>query len=126
MNCKFSTIAQNHYRCEICHFEIRIQEDPNRIFRECQNKDIKANVSVNTTEFPSLIQQAKNFAGSMIDYAQDGFQNVSDEQYDERLKVCGSCPFYVNGSCSKCGCACAFKARMKAMKCPENKWPKLE
>lgn len=58
-----------------------------------------------------------------VKYAESGFQNVKDDVYDERLKVCLSCDKYDNDRCLECGCFLKLKARMATEKCPLDKWP---
>jgi len=50
------------------------------------------------------------------------------KQYDDRLKICASCPNYIKvlgiGRCKICGCIMAVKAKISATKCPIEKWDK--
>lgn len=41
----------------------------------------------------------------------------------KRLEVCGGCEYLDQQlSCQKCGCRMAYKARLKAARCPIKKW----
>lgn len=75
---------------------------------------------------PSLVDQAKNFAGAMVDYAKDGFKNVSQDEYDNRLSICGSCELFRHSDkrCShpSCGCFMEKKSWLRSAKCPIGKW----
>ena len=72
---------------------------------------------------PSLARQAWNLAQSLADFVADGCTTVSEEQYRQRLKICDTCPERRNNRCMKCGCRLSLKARGRAFKCPEEKWP---
>lgn len=65
----------------------------------------------------------------------DGFNIVSPERFESRLKVCRNCPFFqetgrgllytldsiIGGSspvCGKCGCTIFKKAKMASLSCP--------
>ncbi len=76
------------------------------------------------TDYPSLTQQAKNFAGSMVKAAKDGFAKVDDEEAGRRLAICHGCDkFDVSAkACRLCGCYCNFKVRLKSQECPLGKW----
>lgn len=78
---------------------------------------------------PPLIQQAKNITMSMVDWAKDGFKNVNDEIFWQRINICRGCPWWEDygndmiGRCKKCGCTTG-KHRQAASQCPLNppKW----
>jgi len=117
MNCTFQTITSNHHKCSRCGFEIKILQDPAKIYRQCEK--IKQD-TIPTS--PSLGEKIVNFANSMVEYAQSGFEDVTDEEHNKRMDICKGCEFFQAGTCQKCGCSCNFKSRMKAMKCPIGKW----
>jgi|SRR5690606_36547048 len=85
---------------------------------------------------PSFVEQVINYGHALVDYAKDGFQDVSDEIYQERLSICKSCEFYdkEQNKCSQCGCTMAgesgfkSKLRMANQSCPlpEPRWTKIE
>lgn len=78
----------------------------------------------NNQKTPSMMQMAKNFAGSMKDAAKDGFNTVEKDKVEERMEICVGCEFFIPDQqrCSKCGCAMAFKTRLKSASCPIGKW----
>lgn len=49
---------------------------------------------------------------------------VSDQVRKDRLQICSTCPFYLNGLCQKCGCYTQFRASLKNKRCPINRWAK--
>ena len=110
MNCVFEKQGKKQV-CKNCGFSLEI-EGP--LFKECTST---------APSFPPLMEQAKNFVGSVVEYVKSGFDDVTDEEHAKRMEICQGCEFFHNGSCQKCGCSCNFKARMRAMKCPLNKWP---
>ena len=72
---------------------------------------------------PPLTEQAKNFVNTAKDIAKDP-RVCSQEEYDDRIKICHGCTWYNKNQhrCMKCGCMLKGKARFKAGKCPLNKW----
>ena len=81
---------------------------------------------------PNIMQKAKSFTYSAVEWARAGFAVVSDEQYKERWDICHSCPFFdqtaffSDGKCTKCGCDFSLKSKMATEKCPEGKWGSVE
>jgi|9_EtaG_2_1085328.scaffolds.fasta_scaffold02248_8 hypothetical protein len=74
-------------------------------------------------KMPSLTKRAFNFAKSATEYVRSGMQNVSETQYETRLKICEVCPFRKDTKCSKCGCYIEVKAKWSTSTCPDNRWP---
>ena len=75
---------------------------------------------------PTLIDKAKSFGTAAANWAaKDGFQKVSEEQFQERKKICLSCPnwdqaaYASMGKCKLCGCS-AMKLYMPHSQCPDN------
>jgi len=75
-------------------------------------------------QLPSTTQMAKNFIASAAKHIQNGMQNVTDEQQQERLKICAGCEFAVEGGsrCGKCGCFLETKTKWASSSCPIGKW----
>jgi len=54
---------------------------------------------------------------------------VTDEVYEERIKICRSCEHLQKKlnveTCKLCGCIMPLKARFRNVRCPDNppKWP---
>ncbi|MEK5165631.1 DUF6171 family protein [Paenibacillus sp. FSL R5-0527] len=52
---------------------------------------------------------------------------VPDEVYEQRLKACGACPKFENGTtCRVCGCIVPVVAKLKERACPMpggGRWP---
>jgi hypothetical protein len=50
--------------------------------------------------------------------------SASEEDYNDRLSICKSCPelIQLTTQCKKCGCNMYFKARLQEAKCPLGKW----
>ena len=108
------TSASGIFRCPVCG-----RQNPHRIknpfYAECgAHKPSKS---------PPLAKQAWNLVTSLADFVADGCTTVSEEQYRERLEICDACDERRNNRCGKCGCRLSLKARGRAFKCPESKWP---
>ena len=79
-----------------------------------------------------IVNDIINYTSSLINYAETGFKNVSEETYQSRLQICQSCENYDSGAnkCKICGCRMAgesgfvSKLRMAHETCPLNppKW----
>ena len=76
---------------------------------------------------PGLFRRALNFGTAVVRHAVDQFRAVSDLCYEERLRICRSCP-----ACDvphlicrerSCGCFLETKARWASENCPLQKWP---
>lgn len=94
----------------------------------CKNNTSKEETAVVTEKKrpPSLLQQGWNFASAVTDYVKSGMQNVSEEDFAERMKICDGCEWRSNGRCMKCGCFVNKKASWATADCPIGKWPKLD
>lgn len=75
---------------------------------------------------PSLIDQAKSLGTAAVNWAtKDGFQRVTEEQFQERKKICNACPHWDNtafnnmGKCKLCGCS-IMKLYFPHSICPDN------
>tara|TARA_R100001509_G_C4718097_1_gene165647 strand:- start:15 stop:308 length:294 start_codon:yes stop_codon:yes gene_type:complete len=73
---------------------------------------------------PNLLQKGWSLSKSLMRYAVEGFPNVSQEEYEQRMLMCNSCEFLnkKNSTCNVCGCAVEYKGRMETEKCPESRW----
>jgi len=116
-------IAENTYRCKNTGVVIKATVLPIR----CGFCD----KAIPTKEFPSLIQQAKNFAGAVVEHARGGFQRTSEEEIKQRISICNECEFFAkdSGRCRQCGCflingilGTEGKIFWKGEKCPIGKW----
>lgn len=47
---------------------------------------------------------------------------VSDEIYEQRLKVCTECDLLLEGMCRSCGCYVELRAVLIKNYCPNKKW----
>ena len=75
------------------------------------------------TKMPSLAKRAFSFAKSATDYVRSGMENVSETQYQTRLKICEVCTFRKDSTCTKCGCFIEVKAKWATSECPDKRWP---
>ena len=81
---------------------------------------------------PSLIKQAKKFSVDAIKHAVKGNPTCTQEQINERLKICESCKWFRSNRCMKCGCACnknkkyLNKLAWADQSCPVGKWGPIE
>lgn len=81
----------------------------------------------NVANYPSVFQQARNFAKEMWNTgktASKGFPILTDaETAYKRLTICQGCEFFKDNSrCEKCGCYMKTKAQLTTSTCPLNKW----
>jgi hypothetical protein len=75
-------------------------------------------------EGPGMLQRAWNLAGSIAAFVADGCHTVSANQFQMRLQICDSCDERRDAICGTCGCYICIKARLRALNCPVNKWPR--
>jgi len=81
---------------------------------------------LNIKEGPSLLKKALNFGEALVDHVADGLTTVTSMQLSSRLAVCNKCPFNNEGSCMKCGCVIATKAKWRSSSCPAEYWPTIK
>lgn len=74
-------------------------------------------------KLPSKIQMAANLAKALSEHVMDGLNKVSEEQLEERLNICTTCPHRADQRCSVCGCFLSAKATMRSAVCPLGYWP---
>lgn len=91
-------------------------------------EDAETTRTKGSVALPSMFKQALTLAGSVVDWAGEGFAMASKEIYDSRLQICKTCPeLDPNGfgpgliRCKKCGCSGA-KLHMETSTCPLMKW----
>lgn len=72
-----------------------------------------------------LSTQAKSFMSALTGYVRDGMQNVTEEEYRDRLETCEICESRSDNRCAKCGCNLAGKAKMRTQVCPLSKWKEI-
>ena len=74
---------------------------------------------------PSIIKRIKSFIKELIRYIIGGTPNVSDKQYELRLKTCNGCEhlFERDRRCGLCGCWVDKKAKWATASCPDKRWP---
>lgn len=81
-----------------------------------------------TSNFPSLFQQARNFAKEMWHSGKNAVQGLpvlvdADTAYS-RFQTCQGCEFLKQDSfrCEKCGCFMKTKTQLASASCPIGKW----
>lgn len=86
--------------------------------------------SENIDHFPSMFQQARNFAVESWKASKKlmsgGSILASSEIAFERYSICQKCPFLENSRCKKCGCFMEAKTHIATSECPINKWSKVD
>jgi hypothetical protein len=112
--------------CSACGLAVwtYAEEELARVDPLCPGPNSSASPANN--KLPSLVQQAWNLAGSLVDFIADGCRTVTKDQYRRRLEICDACEFRLGNRCVKCGCRLALKARGRAFRCPLGKWPAVE
>ena len=78
-------------------------------------------------EFPSWWRSGLNYVAAVARYVASGCQNVPEEVYRERLRICSECSLCRHGKCLLCGCNLESKAEMAVMECPHHtkQWGKF-
>lgn len=66
----------------------------------------------------NLISKIVHYGEAVIKHAVDGFANVPENVYDERLAVCSECPLMIDKECGVCGCPVVKKALWASESCP--------
>ena len=80
----------------------------------------------------NIFKLSIQFAKELGEYIKKGAPNVTLDQYEERLKICNTCPKKEEGThfnkCGLCGCNIELKAKWATSECPDkpSKWPKLK
>jgi len=86
------------------------EQDDKDCYREKEDKPL-----------PTMLTQAKNFAGAVIEHIAHGMKEA--ENYEERISFCDACSeFRSDERCAQCGCFMKVKAKWAEKKCPLNKW----
>jgi len=79
--------------------------------------------NIDKSELPPIKTQIKNFATSMIKWAQNGFKLAPKSVQEERMIICSECEHYIDNRCSQCGCFLeGAKLTIANEKCPLGKW----
>lgn len=139
MKCIFEKIDTDKkpWKCINCGYK-----SPVNAIRGCNKSESAAIQHIVTPGHPtSLGTKIKNFTKAAIKDVAGGMKRCTDEEMDDRLKICrGSekegipqCPFYIktsetNGSCTACGCVLSRdhvylnKIAWKSESCPKGKW----
>ncbi len=78
---------------------------------------------------PTISEMTMNFVSATSKWAASGFPVVSNEMYQDRMKICSTCEFwdanarFGMGKCKAPGCGCTrLKQWLKTEKCPKDKW----
>ena len=120
MFCDFISNGHNTYVCTKCGMQITVDDDIPPIF-PCNSINL-------TSHEPNIVEKIKNFSKSLADHAKNNFTLASDSEIERRFKICESCEFFKNQSCSQCGCPInrtrnyVSKLSWDSEKCPVDKW----
>jgi len=71
---------------------------------------------------PSMFQMLRTFSKEVVKYVASGAQNVTAEDYADRLDSCNKCPHIKKERmrCGLCGCLVEHKAKWKTTVCPDK------
>lgn len=95
-----------------------------RLAEECE-KAVEIEPTVN---LPPVWIRGVNFSAAMARWIAAGRPMRTQEEIDERLAICQSCPQFVDNVCQKCGCQCIEensifnKLALATESCPEGYW----
>ena len=139
---------------------------PGAVLRRARVDDFFASLVVLSRNQPDLLEQLFNaprtrafeqheqpqrptaatvrkLAGSLLQWARNGFETVDEDEYAQRIETCLGCPELVAAPdtalyklklstetdmrvCRLCGCVARRKARLGSESCPANRWPARE
>lgn len=112
MKCKFETISEGIHKCSQCGFTLKTNQLPEKVYRNCRPERDK----------PSIIEQGKELLKTYATHIITGSEYVTEEEKQQRLKICGRCEHFEENHCKLCTCAMNVKAELKTAKCPIGKW----
>ena len=69
-------------------------------------------------DLPPLLERAKSVGVAVAKWASGGFQVATKRLRKQRMAICGTCDWYANGKCQKCGCVIELKAMFPEERCP--------
>ena len=77
------------------------------------------------TDEPGLVRKAVNLGKAVARHVADGAKKLDEEDFNQRLEICKSCPEYIpeRTACRLCGCDLKIKASWRSEYCPLAKWP---
>lgn len=75
-------------------------------------------------QMPSLWEQAKNLTKATVTHVASGMGELTSEEQQARLDLCGQCQFFDNNKkrCGKCGCMMLVKTKWPSASCPIGLW----
>ena len=120
MFCEFIQLSYNSYKRNNCGLQISTNDDQPPIF-PCSALQISSSM-------PDLVNQIKSF--SSIEYSDQTLNDgmASNELIESRFRICESCEFFQNKTCSQCGCIInrvrnhMNKLSLANEECPIKRW----
>lgn len=119
MNCQFRKEEELRAVCIVCGRRIRTK-DHTQVKVKCPgNRQL------------SSVGKLKTYAQAVTRHLLTGCETRTDEEVEELLRICQTCPRFdhTREVCTRCGCvinkhknALRNKLRMKSQHCPEKKW----
>lgn len=109
MNCQFETISDNVYKCKVCGYEIKINQDPKKIFHTCMSDR-------------GIIDKVIDVTKTVGNWVAHGAPITTKIDKEERKRICESCENYANEKCKICSCYMPLKILMETSHCPVGKW----
>lgn len=137
--CRF-VIENGFATCQDCGFSLKTKEtDPNKIWRNCKKPSPevkqKKKKKKEKARKKGILTKIAKFTKEAISHALNGMPTCSQQQIDERLIICKSCPFYIIsknnpdvGVCDICDCHInkenifLNKLAWADQECPKGKW----
>jgi hypothetical protein len=87
-------------------------------------------VKTDQEQLASFSTKVKSFINAASEHLQNGAKLCSDEQIEQRYRICHGCEHFINSSCNKCGCPIVRNKRFisklswASSECPVGKWGK--
>jgi hypothetical protein len=126
------------YVCKYCGIKLVLEDPSVEILCFKKMVDVKRSISENSgVPFPTSIidttpdkmeEVVKEYIRNKHSKSESNDTLCTDEQIQERLNICTSCPHYKDNMCELCGCTIVRennymnKLAHKLSSCPDNRW----
>jgi hypothetical protein len=90
-------------------------------FKKRHNIDVEKRGDPDLPGRDAMVKNAIKAAGQLLT---KGFKPATKEEIQKRESICKKCEYFrkKDNRCSKCGCHLAWKNRLRAWHCPDERW----